>query len=193
MKKEIFLENLKSEYRKTEATAHLKESGWDEIAKKIGTTPPFYKRLFSLTLMRASLAAFIFLILFTGVYSLALVSLPGELFYPVKILSEKVAKTVWGNNQVAMDHRAEEIITLLQKDKLNTQELKKVVIEYKTIVEKEQKTVQTSEKRREEFEKKLDDHHSKFDEIGRENPDIQKEIGDATHISEREGESKDGD
>ncbi len=186
--KEEFLENLRSEYRKTGATLHLRQSGWEDIAKKIEAPTPFYKQIFG-SFAKLSIGVFVFLILITTLYGAALASMPGGLLYPVKIFSEKVAKVFTGNNQVAIDHRVDEIVTLSRESEINARELKKVVIEYRMVVEEEQEKVRNSEEQKQEFQERLESHRVRFDEITSENPGVEKEIEEAKKALEfREGE-----
>lgn len=187
MKIEEYLENLKTDYEKTSATRHLRMSGWEELRARIGLLEPEYKNVW----WKKYALAFALIVLFigglVGSYKIALASMPGDAFYPVKILSEKVIQNTTGDNQIVIDHRADEIIGLSKKEEIDREELKSVVIEYKTWVEETKKEIETSGEKNPEFQKKLEDNHRRFDEVSRENPDVQDEIKDAQDVSDHGG------
>ncbi|HJY98945.1 MAG TPA: hypothetical protein VJ227_04480 [Patescibacteria group bacterium] len=188
MKSEEHLEELKKEYEKTKATLHLKSSGWEELRARIGLLEPepvapwwkTYALAFSLVaLLTGSLI---------GAYRISLASMPGDALYPVKILSERLIQNATGDNQIAIDHRADEIIILSEKEKTDREMLMKVVIEYKEVVEEKKSEIQESGADNQEFQRRLDDHHRRFDEAERKNPRIEDEIKEAQEASDRDEE-----
>jgi methyl-accepting chemotaxis protein len=191
MNKNNFLTDLKNEYNKTNATDHLKMSGWSDIADKIGASGPFYKRIFMNYFARVSLALIALLVVFFGTYQIALAALPGEPFYPVKILSEKIIEEVNGNNQVTIDHRADEIIDLSKEQEINSQNLEQVVAEYKENVDQAKQDFEVTGESSTDFQDKLEEQHLEFERISSDNPEIEDEIGDAKEASEPEEEETD--
>ena len=181
-----FLTDLKNEYRKTNATLHLKTSGWSDVAKKIDTKEPFYKRIFLSGFARVSLAVLALLIIFFGTYQIALAALPGDPFYSVKILSEKIIEETSGSNQVVIDHRADEIIDLSKEREVNGQNLEQVVAEYKENVDQAKENFEATGESNADFENKLNEQHSEFERISSDNPDIEEEIEDAKEASDTE-------
>lgn len=177
---EEYLNSLKKEYEKTDASWHLKMSGWLELQKMIdpiGTRKSGRWFKFAATFAVITL----FIIGLFGTYGVALASMPGDALYPVKLLSEKIIQKASGNNQIVIDHRAEEIVGLSKKEEVDNNDLKQVVNEYKDNVD-QAKTGKPSIN----FQHKLDEQHSEFDKIGSDHPEIQKEIKDAVEASSRE-------
>ncbi len=184
---EDYLNNLKKEYEKTNATTHLKMSGWDELQKRMDLLTPRKKSLWFN--FAVAFAVFMFFIgsLFAA-YKTALSAVPGDVLYPVKILSEKIVEKSGGSNQIIIDHRAREIVEMSKEREVNKEALQKVVSEYKENVIEARDSGQDSERSEEAFKKKLEDHHSEFDKISLENPEIGEEIKDAREVSDHVGE-----
>jgi hypothetical protein len=178
---EGYLNYLKKEYEKTQATAHLKESGWGELARRIGflETPKKNTWLRNFALAFAVLLLFIF-----GTYQVAQAALPGDKLYPVKILSENIIRGTSGSSQVAIDHRAEEIVILSKKQEVNKESLERISIEYKEVVNQEKQQIKVSGEPDTNFRRKLDEHHQEFDKISHDNPEIGDEIKDAQEASD---------
>lgn len=184
MTPEEYLEILKKDYEKTEATMHLKMQGWSELEKRIDliSPKPARPRWFNFAVTCALILLFAGS-LFTAVAT-AQAALPGDVLYPVKLLSEKIVQKTSGNNQVVVDHRADEIVGLSKKDDVNKEQLQQVVIEYKQSVDQAKQDIQISGKPSINFQNQLDEQHSEFDKISRDHPDIQKEIKDAQDASD---------
>jgi hypothetical protein len=182
-----YLNSLKKEYEKTEATMHLKLSGWEELSRQIGPTET--KRRF--WLRNLSLVFAVFVIFLLGTYKIALAALPGDVLYPVKLLSERIIEKASGSNQIVIDHRASEIIGLSKEQEINNQNLEQVVIEYRQNVDQAKQSFVVTGKPSINFQNKLDEQHSEFDKIGRDHPDIEQEIKDAKNASDRESHSSD--
>jgi hypothetical protein len=176
-----YLNYLKREYEKTQATAHLKESGWDELARRIGYLETPKKNVW----LRNIAVAFAVLLLFVfGTYQIAQAALPGDKLYPVKILSEKIIQGTSGSSQVAIDHRAEEIVVLSKKQEVNKESIERISIEYKEFVDQEMQQIEVDGEIDENFRRKLDKHHDEFDRISRDNPEISDEIKEAQEASD---------
>jgi hypothetical protein len=179
---EGYLNYLKKEYGKTQATTHLKESGWGELARRIGFLETPKRNVW----LRNFAVAFAVLLLFVfGTYQVAQAALPGDKLYPVKILSEKVIRGTSGSSQVAIDHRAEEIVILSKKQEVNKESLQRISIEYKEVVDQEKQQIEVSGESDANFKRKLDEHHEEFDRISRDNPEIKDDIKDAQEASDR--------
>jgi len=182
-----YLNSLKKEYEKTEATLHLKVSGWGELSRQI--FPGGAKRNFWLRNLGIALAVFVIFLL--GTYKIALAALPGDVLYPVKLLSEKIIQKASGSNQIVIDHRASEIIGLSKEQDVNNQNLQKVVTEYAESVDQTKENLEMTGKPSINFQTKLDEQHSEFEKIGQEHPEIEDEIKSAKEASEREDHESD--
>ena len=178
---EEYLKDLKEDYEKTDATWHLKMSGWNELSKRIGLLEtPRRKSPF----LYFAVGFAVLLIFLAGTIQIAQAALPGDTLYPVKILSEKFIEGTSGNNQIVIDHRAQEIVGLSNKDQINSENLKQAVTEYKISVDQAKHKSESDGKLNENLTHKLEKQHSQFEQIGREHPDIQKEIEDAKDASD---------
>ena len=182
MKIQEYLDSLKKEYKKTDATMHLKASGWEELSRQIDPTQA--RRRFSFR--NLGLVFAVFVIFLMGTYKIALAALPGEILYPVKLLSEDIIQKASGSNQVVIDNRANEIIGLSNEQEVNSQNLEIVVAEYKDNVDQARQNFEITGKSGINFQNKLDEQHSEFEQIGRDHPEIEDEIRDARDASERE-------
>lgn len=176
-----YLNSLKKEYEKTEATLHLKSSGWEELSRQVNPIP--VKRSYWLRNLGIVFAVFVIFLL--GTYKIALAALPGDVLYPVKLLSEDLIQRASGSNQVVIDHRADEIIGLSKEQEVNSQNLDQVVTEYKDQVEQAKQNFEVRGKPSINFQNKLDEQHSEFERIGSDHPEIEDEIKDAKDASDR--------
>lgn len=179
-----YLDDLKNEYEKTDATWHLKMSGWSDLEKRIGLIEPKYKTFWRKSYAFSFAIIVIFAIGLFASYKTVLASVPGDILYPVKILSEKITQKITGNNQVAIDHRAQEIIDLSKKQSINSNELEKVVSEYKSNVEEAQKKFQDSGRQDINLQNDLQKQHLEFDQVAHDNPGIGNDIKAAQEISD---------
>lgn len=187
MKIQEYLDSLKKEYGKTEATLHLKSSGWEELSRQIN--PPEITKSYWLRNLGIVFAVFVIFLL--GTYKIALAALPGDILYPVKLLSENIIQKASGNNQVVIDHRADEIIGLSKEQKVNSQNLERVVTEYRDNVDQAKQNLKVTGKPSINFQNKLDEQHSEFDRVGHDHPEIENEIKDAKDASDRKSHNTD--
>lgn len=183
MNTENYLKELKKEYEQTDATWHLKMSGWGEIEKRISLIEPKHKRVWRRSYAFGFAVVLVFVFVLFSAYKTVLASVPGDTFYPVKVLSEKISQKLTGSNQSAIDHRAQEIIELSKKQNVDKSELKQVVSEYKSNVEEAQKSDQNLVSPDIKLQKDLEKQHTEFDKIVRSNPDVGAEIKDAQDVS----------
>lgn len=183
MKIEEYLDSLKKDYEKTEATWHLKMSGWQELTKRIELLEPqpVKPRWFNFAFSFALVLLFIGSLF--GTYRVASAAMPGDVLYPVKLLSEKIVEKASGSNQIVIDHRADEIIGLSKKEEVNTTALKQVVTEYAQSVDQARAELKINGKPSINFQQKLDEQHSEFDRIGNDHPDMENDIKAAKDVS----------
>lgn len=189
--KKTNLDILKREYREIKLPNKLEVEGWNIVSgrlssRKLGSNWSKGFAFFSVSLVLAFGGLF-------GLYQLSLASIPGTSLYPVKILGEKVIQKATGNDQVVVDHRAEEIVNLAKQKEGDTQKLETSVIEYKRVVTDAQEKVSTSNDQKQEdtFQKSLEKQNETFHKIVQENPEVEKELKDAIEISEHSNESPD--
>jgi hypothetical protein len=182
MNTDEYLNDLKKEYSKTEATWHLKVSGWEKLSRQIDPTEIKKNHW----LKNFGIAFAVFAIFLLGTYKMASAALPGETLYPVKLISEEIIQKVSGSNQVAIDNRANEIISLSQEQGIDNQNLEQIVADYKENVNEARQSFEVTGKSSIDFQNKLDEQHSEFEKIGKDHPDIEDEIKDAKDASNRE-------
>lgn len=183
---ENYIKDLKSDYEKVQAPLHLKMSGWDDVAKRIGANE---LQRTSIWLRNFAIGFVILLIFLGGTYKIADASTPGDFLYPVKLLSEKIIQGTSGSSQIIINHRAQEIISLSKKQSGASQELKQVVTDYKVSVNDEEKQIENMGKTDPQFQANLEKQHQEFDKIAHENPEIEKEIQDAQNASNRKNDN----
>ncbi|HKC04807.1 MAG TPA: hypothetical protein VKC54_02970 [Patescibacteria group bacterium] len=181
MNTEEYLNNLKKEYEKTDATMHLKTQGWYELEKRIELFTP--RKVPPKWFGFGAVCALI-IFLFSGIIVAASPSIPGDSLYPVKLLSEKIVQKISGSNQIVIDHRAEEIIGLSKAREINKEALEHAVIEYKQYVDLTQDKIEKSGKSNAKFQNKLKKQHFEFDRVSRDNLEIKNEIFDAEKASD---------
>ncbi len=122
-----------------------------------------WKRFFSRPLLFVTA---VLVILFGGSFvmvSSVQASLPGEPLYPVKRISERVVVAVTGNYQIAIEQRAQEIVSLSEQHNQSTEKIQQVVREYEhTVLEITQETKESA-KVTKELEKRLQEHEKQFE------------------------------
>lgn len=191
--KENQLDQIKAEYLGIKTPKKLEVQGWDNVSV----------RLKSKSLMSSWSKGFVFLSIallvisggLFGLYQISLASIPGNPLYPVKILGEKVIEKTTGNNQVVINHRADEIVNLAQQKESDTQKLETSVIEYKKVVTQTQEKVTSSnnEEEAKTLQENLEKHNEKFHKVIEENPGAEKELEDAINVSEHQNNLQDNE
>lgn len=190
MNTEQYINSLKAKYQKLEAPMHLRESGWEELSKRLEPAPFVTRRFW---LMRFAFVTGILLLVsggFFGFYKIASASLPGDFLYPVKRFSERVSEKATGNNQTAIDNRAQEIVTLAQQKEVRSEELKQTVQEYTQNVTQRRTEIHQSGQTSSEFQQKLDEQHKEFDQVIQQSPSVESDIKDAQKVSEHSDSSE---
>lgn len=190
---EEYLKELKTKYQNIETPLHLRESGWEELSGKLEPAPLVNRRLW---VMRFAFISGIILVIsgaFFGFYQVAAASLPGDLLYPVKKFSENIVQRATGDNQIVIDHRAEEIVNLAREKEVKTQELQQAVQEYKEVVTEARQEIRVKGQEDIQFEKRLEEQHREFDRVAKEAPTSAGEIKDAQEVSNHTGSEHGGD
>ncbi|MBI2196660.1 hypothetical protein HYU45_03545 [Candidatus Daviesbacteria bacterium] len=173
------LKDFKRIYQATEPSGHFLEHGWQDLQDKkrqlelIGAKRSlFYLRPFA----TATLMVFILAGVLGGVVRASQNSLPGEVLYPVKRISEEVASTVSGNKLIKVEGRANDIVELSRKGR-NSKRIQKAVGEYKTAVAEASRSGKNIQK----IEKTLEDQEKEFESV-KKGPQ-EEEINEAIEIS----------
>ena len=181
------LKKFQRAYLGTQPSQEFLEKGWQDLLDKKRHLEEiqaernfFYFRPF----VTAVLIVFILTGVVGGVVQASQSSLPGEVLYPVKRISEDVFTAVSGNTLIKVEGRANDIVELKKRGR-DSKEIQKAVEEYKTAVTE----VSRSGKDIEEFEKKLEDQEKEFESIRKGSQE--EEINEAIEIS-RSGRSEDG-
>lgn len=108
---EDYLEKLRKEYIGITSSAYLMQHGWADLRPQLEA-----KRTLALpSLFGKSLAfASITLLLFASIVSAAQAAKPGNVLYPVKLLSDKVVANITQKPEITVVKRGQEIIDLSQ-------------------------------------------------------------------------------
>lgn len=177
---EDYLNYLKDKYNETKATRHLRLSGWEDLSRRLSPAEVPQRNWF-----RSFALALVLLVVFLGgAFQLSQGALPGDFLYPVKILSERIIQKTSGDNEIIVDHRAQEIIGLSQRNQVNKESLERISIEYKEVVDQTKANLEKGSEMEASFVQKLKKHHSEFERIRQDNPEIEREIKDAEDASD---------
>lgn len=177
---EEYLTKTKKEYKKVKPTPYLQQSGWIETYQKMDDREVLTSWSW---IARLSFVTIIVLVLIGGTLGLiktANAAAPETTFYPIKLAIEVIVEKVTGSNQLALEHRVEEIVNLAEKEG-NPMVLKEVVSEYVRSVDEEKKEVEEggNEEEKQILRKKLKGHKQEFNEVVKENPSVKEEVEEA--------------
>lgn len=182
MDAEKVLKNLKKEYLKVEPPKALVDYGWLALKKEIEEYEN--KSRFSFVpLFARSLVFSIILFLVLGGVSFGLVfasqkALPGDVLYPIKILSESITSVVSGERVDKLDNRAKDLVEVINK-KNDPKILKTAETEYQKEVLKAEKDASVSAQKKEEFQKNLEKQEKRFKETIKKVPSSKEILEDA--------------
>src|SRR3989344_5556202 len=101
------LEKLKDEYQHAKTPDYLISNGWLDLSLKLS-----YQRRFSWRMIfgRSLIFASIILVLSGTGIGVSQAAKPGDLLFPVKVMSEKVAAKVVDNPDISVVRRADDLI-----------------------------------------------------------------------------------
>lgn len=186
MREEEYLEKLRSVYRSVRPTDRLAFYGWKEISDSIDGN---WMSKFRFINKGWALGILSILFLVVGgafFYTNVSAALPGEALYPVKIATENVIVGMTNDNQIKVDNRAAEIVTLIEKKSEDTKALQQVSAEYSKEVKKVMQDSTVTEVKREEVRTHIEEDHQKFNEVIRNSPEAEHDIHDAIEASSSE-------
>src|SRR3989338_2369096 len=153
------LDNLKNDFQDLPVSRDFMDQGWSNLEKRI-TGEERFRQIRSLTVV-----LFAVVMIGGGIsVNLAQAALPGEILYPLKRTSEQAVLALTGDKKPQIEHRADEIIGLIEK-KQDSKELKQVVDDYKKQVLEVKQEIESSGKQDEDFEKQLESHSGKFNSL----------------------------
>ncbi|MBI2074903.1 MAG: hypothetical protein HYT83_03660 [Candidatus Levybacteria bacterium] len=184
------LAKMRKFYQRIEPSSRLAKSGWTELKTMLEPqeekTQSFwhYQRFLLVTII-----VLCFLGLSFGVVQASQKSLPGDLLYSVKQLSENLTVAVSGNIQTKLKNRAEEIINAIENKK-DPQILKETVKNYREEVSKTKREVKKSGKQK-EFNQQLQENEQQFKQVEK-NSSSGKNVREAIEAS-RKGRNGGGD
>ncbi|QQG42997.1 MAG: hypothetical protein HYW45_02160 [Candidatus Daviesbacteria bacterium] len=195
MKDKKMLDQLKQTYLQTQPSKRLVKFGWVNLKPRL--VDEREEQILFVRIPRQNFAHFvsftvvvliIVLGTFFGLIEVAQAALPGEPLYPLKRLSETIISTVSPTSNVAVEHRAKEVLDLSKKGKQN-QSLKRAVEEYKEAVLESRQKIAPSSSGEQEFQQRLEEQEEQFREARKSGPSEQLEK--AAEIA-REGRSGPG-
>lgn len=177
MKQEEF-EEIKNTYLNTQPPRRLNEGGWLELVGKLNKKSRRFNPLF----FRLVLTCFVIVIFAGGsLVKASQVSVPGEVFYPVKRLAEDLVSEITGDEQKKVESKAREVLKVA--DENDEEKLQKATEEYKKTVEAAGDKVGDREKER--LNDNLRNQGRKFEEVKRERPHLSKELDKAIDAARR--------
>lgn len=158
------LEKLKSEYHSIVVPDYMISHGWMDLSLKLQAKSGFTWRIF---FVRGLIfASFVFFV-GTGIIGVSQAAKPGDVLFPVKVLSEKAAIAVGVDPQISVVRRADDLIDL---SKNNASGLQKASDAYqKTLDESKQDAVKSGNTK--EFKQTLEKQEQKFTEAQKESED----------------------
>lgn len=177
------LDNLKNDYQDTPVPGSLEERGWSNLEQRIKGEERFRQ------VRSFMIVVFAMFVIGGGIgVNLAQAALPGEILYPLKRTSEQAVVAITGDKKPQVEHRADEIVGLIEK-KQDSKDLKQAVDEYKKQVLEVKQELENSGKKDEDFEKQLESHSGKFNSLLEESKSGGDELKEAIEVTE---EGKDG-
>lgn len=153
---ETNFEELKKEYKSIPIPGYLISNGWLDLSLKL---PDKHKSIWHMFLVRGLIFASLFLFLSVGLVGVSQASKPGDLLFPVKEFSEKVAiQTGVVNPEISVVRRANDLIDQSQKDSKDTE---KATVEYQRTLEQGKQDAQKSGNTQ-QFKQTLENQEQKF-------------------------------
>lgn len=172
MKFEDTLKNLKKQYIRTNAPSYLDDYGFLNLSQKISQQEKYIPVDLYL---RKSLIYATFVILLMLIVSLASQSSkPGDVLFPVKIASGKIAAKITGNENLIIKNRVDEIIDLSEK---NGQNLDNAIRNYEDTLNKTQEGQDF--RKNQELQDILDEQKQKLEEARERNPQAAPKLDQA--------------
>lgn len=183
------LRELKAEYQKIGTPGYLISNGWLDLSLKLPEKGKLSWRLF---FGRGLVFASIVLVFGGSVVGISQAAKPGDLLFPVKVLSEKVAEKVVDNPDISVVRRADDLIDQSKKD---PEGLDKASEEYNKTLEESRQDAQKSG-RTQEFKNTLDEQEKKLNEAQNnehQSEEIQKAIDETERVRGEVKGEKDSD
>lgn len=157
------LEELKKEYKSIAIPDYLISNGWLDLSLKL---PEKNKSLWHMFLVRGLVFASLVLFLGVGLVGVSQASKPGDLLFPVKEFSEKVAiKAGVANPEISVIRRANDLIDQSQK---NQDAAQKASQEYQKTLEQSKQDAEKSGDTK-QFKQTLEKQEQKFTDAQKNN------------------------
>ena len=191
MKIEKQLKQIRKSYLKIKPPSDLVKYGWLALSKEIQVQEN-RRNPFMLLLGRGMVfAAMLIFLLSGGLIGLVKASqntLPGDVLYPLKRLSESVTSAISKDKQIKVEKRAEEVVGVA-KQKNDPVVLKDAVKDYQKAVSKTQQEVEKSGKK-EEFQNKLKKEEQQFKDVSEQVPTSKEVLKEAIEASRKGREAE---
>lgn len=182
------LDNLKNDYQDTTMSGDFMQRSWSNLEQRMKEEERFRQvRSFVVVLLAV-------LVIGGGIgVNSAQAALPGEILYTLKRTSEQAAAAITGDKKPEVEHRADEIVGLIEKKQDSTQ-LKQTVNEYRKDVSEVRQQLEKSGTKDEDFEKQLETHRGKFNSLLEEGKSGKTELKEAIEVTKKgKDEQKSGD
>ncbi|MHA2062337.1 MAG: hypothetical protein ACW963_08630, partial [Candidatus Sifarchaeia archaeon] len=156
---EEYITKIRKEYEEVKPTPYLQQNGWADMYQRIDDRKSSSAWNWIARLSFASIMVLVTIGGALGLIKVANAAAPETTFYPLKLTIEVIVEKVTGSNQLALEHRAEEITNLAEEEG-NPEVLKEVVSEYVRSVDEEKKEVEEkgNEEEKQVLQKKLKVH-----------------------------------
>jgi hypothetical protein len=176
------IEQLRKIYLKTPIPTDLENNGWSRVKSGLDKRGGFNPRL-----IQRPIALFISLLLVLTVLTATVQAAnPGDVLYPVKLLSDQIQAKVTNNPQKVIEKRAGEIVKMSDQA---PEKVDRAVEEYQKAVVKTQTTVKEEDKV--ELKKTLSVQQERLEKIGDKHPEISDKVEKAIEDTKKaQGEIK---
>lgn len=172
------LKNYKRIYLEEKISKQAIEKSWDTVRRRLPQQDEPKKYYYPAAFMFASMLLFFFL----GTIGVSQASRPGDVLYPVKVLSDKVAAKVTGNYHTKVEKRATEVIREADRSPERLEEATKA---YKDSLEQAKREAQRDSKDKPEIRKTLEKQEERLKNIHASSSASQKLIRETVSQTQR--------
>ena len=160
------LEKLRKEYLKIKAPDYLVQNGWVDLQTRLSAQESPNRRFFP---KPALIFASVILLFFAGSLTAAQAAKPGDVLYPVKLLSDDLQAKITGKEEIKLEKRAQEFIDLSNS---SSEHLEEAARQYQKTLDESKNQAEKSG-RQQEFRQSLEEQEEKLRQAQDNNPSSQ--------------------